>query len=81
MINPEISQKMILEYCHNHSEQNSSAIIELEKYTWECIHIIWKIQVFRIVQKNLEANSNWKWIYKYGASIVEKIIKIRDNLL
>tara|TARA_Y100000588_G_scaffold76770_1_gene80043 strand:+ start:9410 stop:10060 length:651 start_codon:yes stop_codon:yes gene_type:complete len=35
MINPEISQKMILEYCHNHSEQNSSSIIELEKYTWE----------------------------------------------
>ena len=32
MINPEISQKMILEYCHNHSEQNSSSIIELEKY-------------------------------------------------
>ena len=30
MINPEISQKMILEYCHNHSEQNSSLTMELE---------------------------------------------------
>ena len=35
MINSEISQKMILEYCHNHSEQNSSSLLELEKYTWK----------------------------------------------
>ena len=35
MMNPEISQKMIIEYCHNHSEQNSSSLLELEKYTWE----------------------------------------------
>ena len=35
MTNPEISQKMIMEYCHMHSEQNSASIMELEKYTWE----------------------------------------------
>ena len=35
MNNTEISQKMILKYCHNHSEQNSPSLIELEKYTWE----------------------------------------------
>ena len=35
MNSTEISQKMILKYCHNHSEQNSPSLIELEKYTWE----------------------------------------------
>jgi len=30
-----ITQNMILEYCQNHSEYNSSLLTDLEKYTWD----------------------------------------------
>ena len=60
---------------------NKALIKKCEKYNWEFILIIRKIQVIRVVKKNLETNSNWKWMYNNGASVLEKLIKIRDNAL
>ena len=37
---------------------NKALIKKCEKYNWECILIIRKIQVIRVVKKNLETNSN-----------------------
>ena len=35
MANSKITQEMILEYCQNHSQKNSTDLMDLEKYTWE----------------------------------------------
>ena len=31
----EINQEMIMNYCNNHSHENSPLLMELEKYTWD----------------------------------------------
>ena len=35
MVRSDINQKMILDYCQDQSEKNSSVLLDLEKYTWE----------------------------------------------
>ena len=35
MIDPKITQEMILQYCQKHSEQNSPLLMDIEKHTWE----------------------------------------------
>ena len=35
MIKTDISQEMIMDYCKNHSRDNSPILMKLEKHTWE----------------------------------------------